>query len=132
MAKAKKVAQLKVKTGNKVGVLSNLTAALKSTGIDIFHLCAYGMDNEAYFMIVLSNPEKAHDALKSAGYEVTQDSVLEVEFESAAGTLEPVAKKIADAGIDILYIYGTTSDGSKVVGVVSTQDNDKALGVINA
>ena len=64
-------------------------------------------------------------------YEVSQVDALEVEFESAPGTLSPVAKKLGDAGIDIMYIYGTTADGTKVVGLMSTNDNQKALNLIN-
>src|SRR3989338_8567733 len=128
MAKAKIVKQLVVTTPNEVGTLDKISTALKNVGLDISHLCASALGDEARFMIVVSNPEKAASALRKMEYEVSQDEVLEVEFENAPGTLSPVAKKLGDSGVDIKYIYGTTGDGKNVIGIISTNDNKKALG----
>ena len=131
MAKAKVVKLLMVTTPNEVGTLGKVSASLKDAGVNISHLCAYGEGEKASFIIMASDPDKAIQALKGIGYEVSQEDALEVEFENAPGTLSPVAKKLGDAGVNIKYIYGTTGDGSKVIGVMSTADNQKALSIIN-
>lgn len=125
------IKQLVVKTPNEVGTLGKVSASVKDAGLNISHLCAYAVGDEAYFRIVVSDPDKATQILKEAGYKVSQDEILEVEFENTPGTLSPIAKKLGDAGVDIKYIYGTTGDGSKVIGVISTNDNQKALSLIN-
>ena len=131
MAKAKMVKQLMVTTPNEVGTLNKISTSLIEAGLNVSHLCASAMGEQARFMIVVSNPAKAAQMLEGLEYEVSQDDVLEVEFENAPGTLSPVAKKLGSAGIDIKYIYGTTGDGNKVIGVISTNDNQKALDLIN-
>jgi len=131
MAKAKIVKQLMVTTPNEVGTLGRVSISLKDAGLNISHLCASALGEQARFMIVVSNPTEAAQILEGMEHEVSQDDVLEVEFENAPGTLSLVAKKLGDAGIDILYIYGTTGDGSNVIGVMSTNDNQKALNLIN-
>lgn len=130
MAKAKMVKQLIVTTPNEVGTLDKIATTLKEAGLNISHLCASALGDDARFMIVLNNPAKATSILEGMEYEVAQYDVLEVEFENAPGTLSPVAKKLGNAGIDIRYIYGTTSDGTKVIGIMSTNDNEKALDLI--
>ena len=41
------------------------------------------------------------------------------------------AKILGNHGIFINYVYGTSSDGFKIVGVFSTSDDVKAVRVIN-
>ena len=131
MTKAKAIKLLMVTTANEIGTLGKVSASLKDAGVNIFHLCAYGEGDKANFMIAVSDLDKAAQVLKGIGYDASQEDALEAEFENAPGTLSPVAKKLGDAGIDIKYIYGTTGDGSKVIGVMSTDDNQKALSLIN-
>ncbi len=131
MEKVRIAKQLIVTTPNEVGTLNKISAALKNVGVNILHLCASAFGEEARFMMVVSNAEKAVSALTKMEYEVAQDNVLEAEFENAPGTLAPLAEKLGNAGVDIKYIYGTTSTGEKVICVISTNDNEKALNLIN-
>jgi hypothetical protein len=131
MAKAKIVKQLLVTTPNEVGTLDKISTALKNAGLNISHLCASAMGEDARFMIVLSDPDKATRILEKMEYEVSSDEAIEVEFENAPGTLSPVAKRLADAGVDIKYIYGTSADSDRVIGMMSTNDNKKAISLIN-
>lgn len=131
MVKARIVKQLIVTTPNEVGTLDKITTSLSDMGVNILHLCASALGEEARFMIVLNNPKKAIRILEDMEYEVAETDVLEVEFENALGTLSPVAKKLADADIDIKYIYGTTANASNVIGIMSTNDDKKALNLIN-
>lgn len=131
MAKAKIVDELVVITPNEVGTLGRITDGLASSGINIMHLCAYVKDDKGYFMIITSDNEKAASLMKDMGYELKSTQTLEIEFENRPGTLAPVAKRLSDSGVDIDYIFGTSADGKKVLGVMSTSDNDKALELIN-
>ncbi|MBN1405396.1 MAG: hypothetical protein JW946_02630 [Candidatus Omnitrophica bacterium] len=132
MAKAKIVKQLIVVTPNEVGTLNKISTALSAAGLNISHLCASALTEEARFMIVVADPAKAKRILEGMEYEVVESDALEVEFENAPGTLSPVAKRLGDADIDIKYIYGTTADGSKIIGIISTNDDKKAVALINS
>lgn len=132
MTKAKITKQLMVTTPNEVGTLDKISVALKNAGLNIFHLCASAMAENAHFMLVVNDVAKATHVLEGMEYEVLETEVLEIEFENAPGTLSPVAAKLAEAGIDIKYIYGTTGEGSKIVGILSTNDNQRAIDLINS
>jgi hypothetical protein len=47
------------------------------------------------------------------------------------GALQKVAQKIGDAGIDIIYMYGTAGAGKSPICVFKTVDDKKAIKVIN-
>ncbi len=131
MAKARKVKEISLTMANKVGLLLEVTAALAKAKINITALCAYAMENTAYFMLTTDGHAKAKKALASLGVKVEEKDVVQVEIPNKTGELEKVAKRIAGAGIDIQYMYGTAGTGKTAVGVFKTVDDAKAIKVIN-
>jgi hypothetical protein len=116
---------------NKVGLLWEVTAAIAGAKVNITAICAYGMENTAYFMVNTDSNAKAKKALASLGVGMEEKDVVEVEMLNKAGELQKVAKKIADAGIDIEYMYATAGAGKMVICVFKTADDKKAIQVIN-
>jgi hypothetical protein len=57
--------------------------------------------------------------------------VLAVEVPNKVGQLEKVMKKIAKAGIDTLFVYGSPCDGKKGVLIVKTANDRKAMRLLN-
>ena len=131
MAKAKKSKQLSFSMRNKVGLLSEVTAAIAKAKANITAICAYAMENTAYFMLTTDGHAKAKKALGFLGAQVEEKDVIEVEMPNKPGELEKVAKRIADAGIDIQYMYGTARLGKTATCVFKTADDQKAIKVIN-
>ena len=62
---------------------------------------------------------------------IAEEDVVSVEMPNRPGALQKVAEKIADAGIDIIYMYGTAGTGKSPVCVFKTVDDKKAIKVIN-
>ncbi len=108
-----------------------MTVALAQQNIYIIHLSAYSVGDQGFFQIVTRDNEKAKKAISYFVSDVEDREVLIVEFENKVGTLAPVAKLLGSSGIDIRYVYGTSGDGFKIVGVFSTSDNRKAAELIN-
>ena len=131
MAKAKKSKQLSFSMPNRVGLLSQISTAIAKAKVNIYAICAYGMEGKAYFMLITDSNAKAKKALGALGANVTEDDVISVELPNKAGELQKVAKKIADAGVDINYMYGTAGSGKTSLCVFSTADDKKAVKVIN-
>jgi hypothetical protein len=131
MAKAKKLKQLSFTMPNKAGLLSEVSAAIADAKVTINSICAYEMENNAYFMLTTDSNAKAKKALAQLGTEIKEEDVVAVEMPHKAGELQKVAKKIADAGININYVYGTTGIGKSSICVFKTSDNTKAVIVIN-
>jgi hypothetical protein len=131
MAKAKKLKQLSFTMPNRAGLLSEVTVAVLGAKVNINTLCAYELENNAYFMLTVDSNAKAKKALAKLGIETKEEDVVAVEMSNRVGELEKVSKKIADAGININYIYGTTGTGKSSICVFKTSDNTKTIILIN-
>ena len=131
MAKAKKSKQLYVTMKNKIGLLSEVSTAVAGAKVNIYAICAYGMEEKAFFMLVTDSPAKAKKALSKLGGKISEDEVISVDLPNKAGELQKVAKKIAGAGIDIIYVYGTAGTGKISTCIFKTADDKKAIKVIN-
>jgi hypothetical protein len=131
MAKARKVKEIGLTMANKVGLLSEVTAAVARAKVNITAMCAYAMENTAYFMLTTDSNAKAKKALASLGVGMEEKDVVEVELPNKSGELQKVAKRIADAGIDIEYMYAAAGAGKTAICVFKTADDKKAIKVIN-
>jgi hypothetical protein len=130
MAKAKRVKEISFSIPNRVGLLSEVTTAIAGLKVNINAICAYSMENNAFFMLTTSSNAKAKKALASLGVGIEEKDVVQVEVSNRPGELQKVAKKIADAGIDIQYVYATTG-GGKATCVFKSADDQRAIKVVN-
>ncbi len=131
MAKAKKSKQLSFAMPNRVGLLSEITTAIAKAKISITAVCAYAMEGKAYFMLMTDSNAKAKKALSALAGNIKEEDVVSVELPNKTGTGQQVAKRIADAGVDIIYMYGTAGTGRTSICVFKTGDDKKAIKVIN-
>ncbi len=126
MAKAMKMKQLSFSLPNRIGMLSELSSFLTAAKINIEAICAYGMGDDGYFMIVTDNNTKAKKVISQMGAEVKVEEVIAAEMPNKVGQLRQAAKQISDAGVDIHYVYGSPVKG-KMTLVFQTADDKKAL-----
>ncbi len=131
MAKARKVKNLVFTLPNKVGLLAEVSGVLAKAKINIDALCAYEMEDKAIFMLAASSPLRATKALTPLGAEIKEEEAVAVDMPNRPGELEKVAQKLADAGININLIYGTTGTGKTSTCFLKTADNKKAIRLIN-
>ncbi|HTL46580.1 MAG TPA: hypothetical protein VL688_00795 [Verrucomicrobiae bacterium] len=131
MARATLAKELYFEIKNETALLGMVTSALATQNDFIIHLCAYSADGKGFLQMIVKDRDKARKALQPFIPAIQERDVLVVEFENKVGTLAEVAKILGNHGIFINYVYGTSGDGFKIVGVFSTQDNEKAARVIN-
>lgn len=131
MAKARKVKQLGFEMADRPGLLSEVTGAVSSAKVDIRAICAYGMEGKAYFMMTTDSNARARKGLVKLGVQAKEEDVIAVEMANKAGELKKTAKRLADAGININYMYGTAATGRTAIGIFSTSDDNKAIRAIN-
>ena len=127
MAKKKKIKQLCFEMKNKPGQLEQVSSALSNAKINIKAICAYGMGRKAYFMLVTTNNTKAKRVLARLKVKAREEDVTAVEMPNRVGQLKSTAAKIAGAGIDIQYMYGTVGTGGTAVCIFKTSNDAKAL-----
>ena len=131
MAKATKAKQLIFSLPNRIGLLAKVAAAITEAGMNIEALCVYEK-GYGYFMMVTDNNAKAKKVLTKMGAKVYMEDVISLEVSNKVGQLEKVTKIIADAGLDIHFIYGCPAKNKAVVLILKTEDDNKALKLINA
>ncbi len=130
MAKTMKMKQLSFSLPNRIGLLSELSSFLTAAKVNIEAICAYGMGDEGYFMIVTDNNAKAKKVISQMGAEVKVEDVIAVEMPNRVGQMRQAAKQISDAGVDIHYVYGSPVRGKMTV-IFKTGDDKRALKALN-
>lgn len=131
MARATVVKELHFEAVNETGLLGRVVSALAMEEVYILHLSAYSVGDRGFLQMITKDNVKAKKALSRFIKDMIERDVLMVEFENKVGTLAEVAKILGNHGIFIDYVYGTSGDGFKIVGIFSTADNQKAAQVIN-
>ena len=126
---AKRVKELKFSVKNKVGVLAEVTSALKTARVNIIHATAWSEGVKGYFNLVTNNNAKAKKALSPLGIRATEGDVIVLTLKNKIGTLERSAKKLAKARINISCLSATTG-GSRTSILIHTANNAKAARVI--
>lgn len=130
MVKASKVKQLNFSMLNNVGLLMEVTDVLAKAKINVEAICAYAWEElNASFMMVTDNNVKAKKVISKMGVEVEVEDVIALEVPNKPGQLHNATKKIAAAGIDIYYIYGSPAKG-KMTLILQTENDKKALKVL--
>ncbi len=112
---------------NKPGVLAKLCGTLRRAKVNIDALFVSD-DEECCWVNLVANPTSAaDDALKKEGYHFFVERVLTLQGENKPGELERVATKLADAEINVNYIYGSGVTGAWFVVVLHVSDVDRAV-----
>ena len=127
MAKASKAKQISLTLPNRIGTLAKVSDPIVAAGANINAISARGDKRRAYFHILVDRHVKARNALKKAGYEITEEDVILLEMPNKPGTMQKVAEKLADEGVDILYTFGSAGSGRATFCVLKTDNDKKAL-----
>lgn len=112
---------------DRPGSLATLGEALGGAGINIEGLCVVTHEGRAIVHILVQDPAKAGSALEQAGIKVEGESeplisVLPQDQVERPGTLGVMARKVADAGVNLQVVYLATKNRAVAV----TSDNAKA------
>ena len=119
---------LTVTLEDRPGTLAGLGEATGAAGINIEGMCLTTGGGRAAVHLLVDDAAAARDALGSAGIEVdTESDVLVVDVEDRPGTMGEVARKVADAGVNIALAYSTFGGVKLVLGV---DDLEKARAAV--
>jgi hypothetical protein len=124
--------EIVITTENKVGLLADISRIMSESGINIEAVVGYEYDKKARILLVTSANLLMMDALKKRGYDsVKETEVVEVDLENKPGAVKVVTTELANAGIDIHYIYVTSCTmGCSSKMVLETSDNEKTIALL--
>lgn len=97
--------QISIYAENTKGTLREITRILLENNINI--LGSMTDDGAEYGVnrMVVSDPDTAFEALKSAGYLCSMKDVIGVEVEDKVGNLHQLVSTLTDMNVNIDYLY---------------------------
>ncbi len=127
-----KVEQLIVSTEDRVGMLSELTQVITEANVNIEAITAYSWEGKAIFYLVTSDNAKVIPTLKDKEWQVEETEAIRIDLENEIGVLNQIGTKLKSAGVNLLYCYGSVSEGNSPCRLIlKAEDNDKALIVLS-
>ena len=112
---------------DRPGTIAKMGEALGKAGVNIDGHCGIPCEGVGVFHILVEDPVKARKAVEGAGFEVRGERpVLVLDVEDRPGELGKMARRIADAGVNIDLIYLAT--GTRIV--IGADDLEKARAAV--
>lgn len=125
--------EIAVQVFNDIGVLAQLTKIVAEKGINILAAAAWVEDEKKGTVhLVTDDNLRAVDALTAHAYAPQELASIAVEIDHKPGMLSRLCQKIGAEAINIRYLYVSAPiNQDKCLLILSTDDNDRALVVLN-
>lgn len=122
------IKQLSIFVENKPGRLSSITELLEKNNIDIRALSIADTRDFGILRLIVNDPDKALNALKSADYSVTLTNVIAIGIEDTPGGLHKAMDILYKNNISVEYMYAFISKSKDTAYVIlRVENNDKAV-----
>lgn len=133
VARAKEIS---VGIRNEIGALSRTMSFLVNHGINVETVAGYSdrTGTQGNLIFITDNNQKSIAELLNHGYDdIEEKDVIVIELENRPGALKNVSELLANARINIDYIYCTTCpSGCPAKIVLATSDNDTAFDLLGS
>ena len=127
----KRCKQFSVFLENRVGALAEICRLISERSINLLAICAIDTVEEAVLRIVAEDETGTLDALRRAGFRVVETDVFLVELDNVPGATGTMATRLAEAGVNIDYIYASAHpEGAKAYLVLRTHQMAEAEKVL--
>jgi hypothetical protein len=114
---------------NKPGVLGALCASLRAAGVNVDALYVAGDDDCCWVNFVAGPVRQATETLAAEGHNFFTERVLVLRVPDEPGALERVSLRLAEADININYVYGSCTGGACTL-VLNVDEVDQAAKVL--
>lgn len=126
------IRQLSIFAENKPGTLAEITHALGAADVDIRAMSIADTSDFGIFRMIVSNTEKAKDALTEIGCIVSVTNVIAVVIPDSPGALNDILTLFADNGVNLEYMYAfVTMSKQNAYAVLRVEDNDQAIKLLS-
>jgi hypothetical protein len=123
--------QLSVVLPNKPGRLSRVSELLGKEGVNIRAITVVEASDFSSIRMMLDDPKKGINVLKSSGYELEESEVVAVEIPDQPGGLNAILKPLREAEVNVQYLYPYIGRMSKDAIMILGVDNiEKAKEVL--
>ena len=123
--------QLSIFVENKAGTVADITKSIASAGVSIRALSVADTQEFGILRLIVSDVEKAKDALHKNDCVVSITKVIGVEIPDVAGGLSSVLELMSKNNINVEYLYAfITISGQHAYVVLRVEDNEKAAKIL--
>jgi hypothetical protein len=124
--------QLALFLANKPGTLADVCSVLARAKINIYAISTSDTIDHSVVRMVVDQPQKALKIFEQHNMLVVENEVIMVDGANKPGSLAELARKLADARINIEYAYCATSpQAEKGLLILRPSHVAKALKVLN-
>jgi len=117
--------QLTVRLPNSPGAAAGVSRLLADARVNVL---ALSLDAGGHLHLLVDNPVRAAGALRDHHHRVTEQDVLFLTVGNHPGGLAPMLALIAEAGVNVNYVYGAGGDGTSVATVIVGVDDPQRAG----
>ena len=107
------VKQLSIFVQNRSGKLASSLGVLRDSGIDIRALTIADTPDFGILRLLVDNPAKAEAVLQENGFLVQSTDVVVVPVRDERGGLASLLEPMAEAGVNIEYMYSLIARDAK-------------------
>ena len=115
---------------NEPGQLTAITELFLANGIQLIAFCLATGHKEGRVRFVASDPQRAINVLKTAGYEQKVKEVIACEAPKHPGGLNALLKPLKLANINIDNIYPCIGTGDMTVFIIEVGPIEQALKIM--
>jgi hypothetical protein len=95
---------------DRPGAAADVADALGRSDVNIEGVCCTPSDGYGELHVVVADAARAREALHQAGIKVTDErEVLLLDVEDRPGVLADIARRVADAGVNLATLYLATN-----------------------
>jgi len=123
-----KVEQISVFLENRAGRLADVTRTLGEAGVNIRALSLADTTDFGILRLIVTDHEKAKQALKENGFTVGRTNVVAAEVEDRPGGLHAILTMLSQSGINVEYMYAfVQQSGKNAVLIFRFDRTDEAI-----
>lgn len=122
--------QISLVIKDKQGVLAHITELMANANINITDIEAESIGEAAVIVMQVDKYDEALTILRDARYSAISEECLLVRLTDKPGALAHLARRFADAGINIRNIHIMQRDGDNSIAAVSTERSEEAMKLV--
>ena len=121
------VNQVTVFIANKEGRIEKVTEILKKNSINITSLSLAESVDFGLLRLIVSEPERAKEALKAEGLSAKTTDVLAVRISNQSGSLHELLTAVKDFNIEYMYVLSTNEYASMIMKIRDIEGAESVL-----
>jgi hypothetical protein len=121
-----------VEAKNQPGKLAEVSKAIADKGVNVLSGSVIGIGDTGGFAFISNDETSTRSALREANLKFREVEVMPISVSDEPGSLAKIAKKLADAGVNVEVLLPTGMSGNKMTLALGVDKIDAARKAIGA